>query len=94
MTLRESSDLLPIDCLIIVGDQAYRCCVVCKLNDGVGVVLGHAVMGEQGAQEGTEHTPLRGSRVEDQRGICVLTYHYHLGVTHQEVQDPVAEGGF
>jgi hypothetical protein len=27
-------------CLIVVGDQAYHCCVVCKLNDGVGVIPG------------------------------------------------------
>ena len=40
------SDLLPIGCLIIVGHQAYHGCVVGKLNDGVGVILGHAVMGE------------------------------------------------
>jgi hypothetical protein len=46
------SDLLPIGCLIVVGDQAYYCCVVSKLNDGVGVVFGHAVVGEQGVQEG------------------------------------------
>jgi hypothetical protein len=41
------SDLLPIGCLIVVGNQAYHCCVVSKLN-GVGVVFGHAVMGDQG----------------------------------------------
>jgi hypothetical protein len=41
------SDLLPIGCLIVVGDQAY-CCVISKLNDGVGFMFGHAVMGEQG----------------------------------------------
>ena len=44
------------------------------LNDGVGVVLGHAVMGEQGVQEGTKHAPLRGPSVEDQRGRCVVAY--------------------
>jgi hypothetical protein len=43
-------------------------------------VPGHAVMGEQGLQEGTEHPPLKGPCVEDQRGICVVTYPYHLGV--------------
>ena len=57
------------------------------------VVLGHAVVGEQGVQEGTKHTPLRGPHVEDQRGRCVVTYSYHLGAARQEVQDPVAEGG-
>ena len=87
----QDSDLLPIGCLIVVGDQAYHCCVIGKLNDGVGVVPGHAVMSEQGVQEGTEHTPLRGPRVEDQRGRC--TYPYYLGLARQEIQNPVAEGG-
>ena len=63
------------------------------LNDGVGVVPGRVVMSEQGVQEGTEHAPLRGPRVEDQRGACVVTYPYHLGAARQEVQDPAAEGG-
>ena len=36
---------LPIGCLIVVGVQAYHCCVICKLNDGVGVVPSHAVEG-------------------------------------------------
>ena len=87
------SDLLPIDCFVVVGDQAYHCCVIGKLNDGVGVLPGSAVMREQGVQEGTEHAPLRGPRVEDQRGRCVVIYPYHLGAARQEVQDPVAEGG-
>ena len=26
-------------------------------------------------------------------GGCLVTYPYHLGAAHQEVQDPVAEGG-
>ena len=30
------SDLLPIGCLLIVGDQAYHRRVISKLNDGVG----------------------------------------------------------
>jgi hypothetical protein len=54
---------------------------------------GHAVVGKQGVQEGTEHAPLRGSGVEDQHGRCVATYPHHLGAAHQEVQDPVAEEG-
>ena len=87
----EVSDLLPLGCLIVVGDQAYHCCVICKLNDGAGLVRGHAVKGEQGAQGGTVHTPPRGPRVEDQRGRCVVTYPYHLGAARQEVQDPVAK---
>ena len=64
-----------------------------KLNDGIRVVPGHAVMSEQGVQEGTENAPLRDPCVEDQHGGCVVTYPYHLGAARQEVQDPVAEGG-
>jgi hypothetical protein len=48
-------------------------------------------MTEQGVQEVTKHAPLRGPRVEDQRGGCVVTYPYHLGAAPQEIQDPVAE---
>ena len=40
------SDFLPIGCLIVVDGQAYHRYVVNKLNDGVGVVLGHPVVGE------------------------------------------------
>ena len=39
------SDLLPIGCLIVIGDQG-------KLNDGVRVVHGSTVVGEQGVKEG------------------------------------------
>ena len=73
-------DLLPIVSSLSV---IRPCCVVGKLNDGVGVVLGHAVMGEQGIQEGTDHAPLRGPRVEDQRGRCVVTYPDYLGAARQ-----------
>jgi hypothetical protein len=38
----------------------------------------HAVVGEQGVQEETKHTPLRGSRVEGQHGGCVVVYPHHL----------------
>ena len=45
------------------------------------------------SQEGTEHAPLRGPGVEDQRGSCVVAYPYHLGAARQEVHDPDAEEG-
>ena len=61
----EVSDLLPIGWLIVVGDQAYHCFVVSKLNDGVGVMLGHAVVSEQGVQEGTKQAPLGATLQED-----------------------------
>ena len=40
-------------------------------------------MSEQGVQEGTVHSPLRGPCVEDQRGGCLVTYPYHLGARIQ-----------
>ena len=83
----------PLSSLIIVGDQAYLPLLLSKLNDGVGVVVGHAFVGEQGVKVGPKHTTLRGPRVEDQHDRCVVAYLYHLGAACQEVQDPVAERG-
>ena len=86
------SDFLPIGCLVIVGYHAYHCCVISKLNDGVGVVPGRAVMTEQGLQEGTVHASPKRPLVEDQRGGWVVTYTFHLGEARQDVHDLVAEG--
>ena len=54
---------------------------------------GHAVMGEQGVQDGAEHAHLWGPCVEDQRRGVVVSYLQHLGAARQEVQDPIAQGG-
>jgi hypothetical protein len=54
--------------------SAYHSHVLCKLNDGVGVVRGHAVVSEQGVQEGTEHATQRGATVEGQHGGCAVAY--------------------
>ena len=35
-----------------------------KLNDGIGVMQDHVVVGEEGVEEGTKHAHLRGPRVE------------------------------
>jgi hypothetical protein len=63
-----------------------------KLNDGVGVVFGHTVVGEQGVRKWTKYIPLSGPCVEDQHGRRVVAYHYHLEEARQRDQDPVAEG--
>jgi hypothetical protein len=55
-------------------------------------VHGHTVKGEQGVQEGAEHTPLLGPSVEDQRSGGVVSYLHHLGAAHHEIQDPNAQG--
>ena len=49
-------------------------------------MFGHAVVGEQGVQEGTKHTPLRCPSVEDQCGRRVVAYPYHLGVRKSRIQ--------
>ena len=41
------SDLFPLGCLVVVGDQAYHCCVIGKLTDCVGGMPGCAVMSAQ-----------------------------------------------
>ena len=66
------TDLFPIGGLIVVGEQAYHRHVVSKLN-GVGVVRGHTVVGEQGVQEGTKPTPLWGPWFEDALLAWALT---------------------
>ena len=54
---------------------------------------GHTVMGELLVQEGTKDTPLWDPCVKGQRGGSDVAYPNPLGSAHQEVQDPVAEGG-
>ena len=56
-------------------------------------MFGHTVVGEQGIHEGTKYTPLMGPSVKDQHGRCVVSYSSHLGAAHQEVHNPVVEGG-
>jgi hypothetical protein len=56
-------------------------------------LFAHAVMDEQGIQEGTKYTPLRGPSVKDQCGRRIVAYSYHLGAACQVVQDSVAEEG-
>jgi hypothetical protein len=48
------SDLLTIGCLVVVGDKAYHCCVIGKLNYGVGVVPGCEVNREYRRGLGTQ----------------------------------------
>ena len=54
---------------------------------------GHAVMGEQGVQEGAEHVPLRGPSVECQRGGDAVSYLHHQVAAREKSQDLTAQGG-
>ncbi len=62
----QSTHLLSVGRLIVVGDQAYRRCVVCKFDVDVGAVCGCTVMCVQGVQEWAEDSALRSTSVEDQ----------------------------
>jgi hypothetical protein len=74
------TDLVLIGCLTVVGDQAYHRLVVSKLNYSVEDRCSYAIMGEQGAQEGPKHAPLRGPRVDGHCGRCDdVAYPHHLG---------------
>ena len=53
---------------------------------------GHAVIGEQGVQEGAEHTPLWGPSVEDQQSGDIVSYLHHLGSGPSGSPGPLAQG--
>jgi hypothetical protein len=65
--------------LIVVRDQAYHCCVISKLIDGVGVMPGRAVMSEQGSQEGTKHASMRGPVLRISLAYVLLPTHSTWG---------------
>ncbi|CAL8369561.1 unnamed protein product [Lota lota] len=50
--LSQAVDFAPIGRLVAVGDQADPCRVIGELDNRVGAVCGHAVMGVQGVEEG------------------------------------------
>ncbi len=62
----QGTHLLSVGRLIVVSDQAYRRCVVCKFDDDVRAVCGCTVMFVQGVQEWAEDSALRSTSVEDQ----------------------------
>ncbi len=63
----QGTHLLSVGRLIIVSDQAYHRCVICKFDDDVRAVCGCIVMCVQGVQELAEEAALRSTSVEDQR---------------------------
>ncbi len=70
--------LFSVGWFIVIGDQTYHRCVICKFDDDVGAVCGYTVMRVQGEQERAENTTLRGSSVEGQWGGDVTAYSDHL----------------
>ncbi len=75
--------------LIVASDPADGGCVISKFDDGIGAVDGHTVVREQGVQERAVNAGIRGANVESQGGAGGAAW----GSAHQEVQDPVTEGG-
>ncbi len=66
---------LSVGCFIIVADEAYHSCVICKLDDVVGAELGSAVVSQQCEEQRAEHTALWGTSAQcgSARGVAVDT---------------------
>ncbi len=62
----QGTHLLSVGSLIVVGDQAYHRCVVCKFDDGVRAVCCCTVVCVQEVQEWAEDAALLCTSVEDQ----------------------------
>ncbi len=63
----QGTHLLSVGRLIVVGDQAYHRCVVCKFDDDVGAVCCCTVVCVQGVQSyWAEDAALWSTSVEDQ----------------------------
>ncbi len=62
----QGTHLLSVGCLIVVGDQAYHCCVISKFDDYIGAVCSCTVICVQGVHEWAEDAALRSTSVEDQ----------------------------
>ncbi len=67
------TNLLSVERLIIVSDQAYHRCVVSKFDNDVGPVCCCTAVCVQGVQEWAEDAALRSTSVEDQ-GRCPMLY--------------------
>ncbi|KAI3362606.1 hypothetical protein L3Q82_001696 [Scortum barcoo] len=78
--------------LIVAGDQANDSRVISKFDDGVGRVATQSCVNRE-YRERAEHTALGSADVESQGGGCGAAHPHSLWSSHQEVQDPVTEGG-
>ena len=90
----QTVDLIPVVGLVILGDETHqRSCVVRKLHHVIGAVGCSAVMGQQGEEQGTEHTALGSPCAECDAARGVVADSYCLWPLTEEVQQPVTEGG-
>ena len=75
---RQQLDFSPICGLIIPGDEAEHCCVVCKFYYMGGWGGSAAVICEKCVEKWAKHTTLGGPGVDGQSGGRVLAYPYVL----------------
>ena len=54
----QTGHLPPVSCFVPASDASYHCGVICKLQDGVVLVGGDTVVGEQGVEDGAEDASL------------------------------------
>ena len=83
---------LPVVGLVVVADETHQSSVIRKLEE-VGAVGGCAVVGQQGVEQGAEHTSLGGPCTQRDGVLCVVADPYRLLSGSEEVQQPVAERG-
>ncbi len=87
----QAAHLAPVICLISVADETHHSRVIRKFNEAVGVVWRCAVVGQQGEEEGAQHTSLGGPCVQCDGAGCVTADPYCLRSPGQKVQQPVAQ---
>ncbi len=77
--------------LIIVGNEAQIHSIISKFNNRSGAVRGHAVVGVERVEQGTQDTALWVSYIQSDGVWGELAYFHHLRSAGEEVLNPVAE---
>ena len=70
----ESLHLFPVSQVVVVPDEAHRCCIVRKLHNVVGCNLWDVVVSHQSEQQGAQDTAPWGAcaEYEDTGGILTV----------------------
>ncbi|KAK3529995.1 hypothetical protein QTP86_009381 [Hemibagrus guttatus] len=78
--------------LVLPRDESHHCDVFHRLDDGVAVAGGGAVMCEEGVEQGAQHTALWGASADAENCRCMMTHSNSLAATSQEAIDTCAGG--
>ena len=91
--LCQGPHFLPVDCLVVVGNQGLPLVLSANLMIELETYLATPSW-VNGVQEGAEHAPLRGPSVEDQRCGGVVAYFHHLGSENRKSRTQLHSAGF